>query len=85
MSEIQTLIKQFLTRLTFQTLLKSPALTSQGSQLIMNYDEHELNNTFKFGVIYQTFGQVSDTHFHPYNPYTQIQVSDLSIVTIVWI
>lgn len=51
----------------------------------MNYDEHELNNTFKFGVIYQKFGQVSETHFHPYNPYTQIQVSDLSIVTIVWI
>lgn len=24
------------------------------------YDEHEVNNTFKFGVIYQKFGQVSD-------------------------
>ncbi len=30
----------------------------QGSQLIVNYDEHELNNTFKFGVVYQKFGQV---------------------------
>lgn len=30
----------------------------QGSQLIVNYDEHELNNTFKFGVIYQKFRQV---------------------------
>lgn len=30
----------------------------QASQLIVNYDEHELNNTFKFGVIYQRFGQV---------------------------
>ena len=25
----------------------------------MNYDEHEVNNTFKFGVVYQQFGQVS--------------------------
>uniref|UniRef100_A0A8C1IJ83 Rap1 GTPase-activating protein 2-like n=1 Tax=Cyprinus carpio TaxID=7962 RepID=A0A8C1IJ83_CYPCA len=32
----------------------------QGSQLIVNYDEHELNNTFKFGVIYQKFGQTSE-------------------------
>lgn len=30
----------------------------QASQLIVNYDEHEINNTFKFGVIYQRFGQV---------------------------
>lgn len=25
----------------------------------MAYDEHEVNNTFKFGVVYQKFGQVS--------------------------
>lgn len=31
----------------------------QGSQLIVAYDEHEVNNTFKFGVVYQKFGQVS--------------------------
>lgn len=30
----------------------------QGSQLIVAYDEHEVNNTFKFGAIYQRFGQV---------------------------
>uniref|UniRef100_A0A3Q3J3F8 Rap-GAP domain-containing protein n=1 Tax=Monopterus albus TaxID=43700 RepID=A0A3Q3J3F8_MONAL len=30
------------------------------SQLIVAYDEHEVNNTFKFGVIYQRFGQVSE-------------------------
>uniref|UniRef100_A0A8C1X8X8 RAP1 GTPase activating protein 2b n=1 Tax=Cyprinus carpio TaxID=7962 RepID=A0A8C1X8X8_CYPCA len=36
----------------------SPVLYPRGSQLIVNYDEHELNNTFKFGVIYQKFGQV---------------------------
>lgn len=30
----------------------------QASQLIVAYDEHEVNNTFKFGVIHQKFGQV---------------------------
>uniref|UniRef100_A0A8C1SZ41 RAP1 GTPase activating protein 2b n=1 Tax=Cyprinus carpio TaxID=7962 RepID=A0A8C1SZ41_CYPCA len=38
----------------------SPVLYPKGSQLIVNYDEHELNNTFKFGVIYQKFGQTSE-------------------------
>lgn len=30
----------------------------QASQLVVAYDEHEVNNTLKFGVIYQKFGQV---------------------------
>ncbi|XP_019119259.1 rap1 GTPase-activating protein 2 isoform X2 [Larimichthys crocea] len=38
----------------------SPVLYPKASQLIVNYDEHEINNTFKFGVIYQRFGQVSE-------------------------
>ncbi|XP_044077244.1 rap1 GTPase-activating protein 2-like isoform X7 [Siniperca chuatsi] len=38
----------------------SPVLYPKASQLILNYDEHEVNNTFKFGVIYQRFGQVSE-------------------------
>uniref|UniRef100_A0A3Q0S5L1 RAP1 GTPase activating protein 2a n=1 Tax=Amphilophus citrinellus TaxID=61819 RepID=A0A3Q0S5L1_AMPCI len=29
-------------------------------RLIVAYDEHEVNNTFKFGVIYQKFGQTSE-------------------------
>ncbi|XP_026090302.1 rap1 GTPase-activating protein 2-like isoform X2 [Carassius auratus] len=37
-----------------------PVLYPKGSQLIVNYDEHELNNTFKFGVVYQKFGQTSE-------------------------
>ncbi|KAG7281435.1 hypothetical protein CRUP_029884 [Coryphaenoides rupestris] len=37
----------------------SPSLYPRGSQLIVAYDEHELNNTFKFGVVYQKFGQTS--------------------------
>ncbi|CAF92942.1 unnamed protein product, partial [Tetraodon nigroviridis] len=38
----------------------SPVLYPKASQLIVSYDEHEVNNTFKFGVIYQKFGQVSE-------------------------
>ncbi|XP_070838369.1 rap1 GTPase-activating protein 2-like isoform X1 [Chaetodon trifascialis] len=38
----------------------SPVLYPKASQLIVSYDEHEVNNTFKFGVIYQRFGQVSE-------------------------
>lgn len=30
--------------------------------MIVSYDEHEVNNTFKFGVIYQKFRQVSNPH-----------------------
>lgn len=30
--------------------------------MIVSYDEHEVNNTFKFGVIYQKFRQVSCPH-----------------------
>lgn len=37
----------------------------QASQMIVSYDEHEVNNTFKFGVIYQKFRQVSDHKFSP--------------------
>lgn len=52
-----------------ETLFESTAFTSQGSQSILKYDEHELNNTYKFGVIYQKFGQVSDTYFLKFNQY----------------
>ncbi|KAK2827966.1 hypothetical protein Q5P01_019000 [Channa striata] len=38
----------------------SPVVYPKASQLIVNYDEHEVNNTFKFGVIYQRFGQVCE-------------------------
>ncbi|XP_036379093.1 rap1 GTPase-activating protein 2-like isoform X2 [Megalops cyprinoides] len=38
----------------------SPVLYPRGSQLIVSFDEHEVNNTFKFGVIYQKFGQTSE-------------------------
>lgn len=38
----------------------SPVLYPKASQLIVNFDEHEVNTTFKFGVVYQKFGQVSE-------------------------
>nr|XP_015223194.1 PREDICTED: rap1 GTPase-activating protein 2 isoform X5 [Lepisosteus oculatus] len=38
----------------------NPVLYPRASQLIVTYDEHEVNNTFKFGVIYQKFGQISE-------------------------
>nr|XP_046150616.1 rap1 GTPase-activating protein 2-like isoform X7 [Oncorhynchus gorbuscha] len=38
----------------------NPVLYPRGSQLIVGYDEHEVNNTFKFGIIYQKFGQTSE-------------------------
>ncbi|XP_075920730.1 uncharacterized protein LOC142923471 [Petromyzon marinus] len=37
----------------------SPILYPKASKLIVTYDEHVLSNNFKFGVIYQKFGQVS--------------------------
>ncbi|XP_054873338.1 rap1 GTPase-activating protein 2-like isoform X2 [Amphiprion ocellaris] len=38
----------------------TPVLYPKASRLIVNYDEHDVNNTFKFGVIYQRFGQMSE-------------------------
>ncbi|XP_040279421.1 rap1 GTPase-activating protein 2 isoform X5 [Bufo bufo] len=35
----------------------NPVLYPKASQMIVAYDEHEINNTFKFGVIYQKFRQ----------------------------
>ncbi|XP_007435224.2 rap1 GTPase-activating protein 2 isoform X1 [Python bivittatus] len=37
-----------------------PVLYPKASQMIVSYDEHELNNTFKFGVIYQKFKQTQE-------------------------
>lgn len=36
--------------------------------MIVSYDEHDVNNTFKFGVIYQKARQVSTTHLY-WSPY----------------
>ncbi|XP_060115466.1 rap1 GTPase-activating protein 2 [Heteronotia binoei] len=38
----------------------SPVLYPKASQMIISYDEHEVNATFKFGVIYQKFKQTQE-------------------------
>ncbi|TNM84753.1 hypothetical protein fugu_008931 [Takifugu bimaculatus] len=65
--------KHFLGRLLCEEavgLRFSPVLYPKASQLIVNYDEHEVNNTFKFGVIYQRFGQVSEEELFSNNEET---------------
>ncbi|KAJ8912502.1 hypothetical protein NQ315_000678, partial [Exocentrus adspersus] len=37
-----------------------PVLHPKASQLIANYDEHVLVTNFKFGVLYQKFGQITE-------------------------
>ncbi|KAM6946764.1 rap1 GTPase-activating protein 1 isoform 2-T2 [Lycodopsis pacificus] len=37
-----------------------PVLYPKASQLIITFDEHVISNNFKFGVIYQKFGQTSE-------------------------
>uniref|UniRef100_A0A671PD52 RAP1 GTPase activating protein n=1 Tax=Sinocyclocheilus anshuiensis TaxID=1608454 RepID=A0A671PD52_9TELE len=44
---------------TFIILLKTSTLP-QASRLIVTFDEHVISNNFKFGVIYQKFGQTSE-------------------------
>ncbi len=38
----------------------SPVLCPKASELIVNYDEHVLVNSYKFGLIYQRHGQVTE-------------------------
>ncbi|VDM53100.1 unnamed protein product [Angiostrongylus costaricensis] len=38
----------------------TPVAFPSGSELIVQYDEHVLTNTYKFGVIYQRFGQICE-------------------------
>uniref|UniRef100_A0A6Q2YZV2 Rap-GAP domain-containing protein n=1 Tax=Esox lucius TaxID=8010 RepID=A0A6Q2YZV2_ESOLU len=52
----------------------------QASQLIVGYDEHEVNNTFKFGVIYQKFGQTSEEELFGNNEETPAFQEFLSIL-----
>uniref|UniRef100_A0A671WAH9 RAP1 GTPase activating protein 2a n=1 Tax=Sparus aurata TaxID=8175 RepID=A0A671WAH9_SPAAU len=52
----------------------------QGSQLIVAYDEHEVNNTFKFGLVYQKFGQTSEEELFGNNEETPAFKEFLSIL-----
>uniref|UniRef100_A0A8C1LXV9 RAP1 GTPase activating protein n=1 Tax=Cyprinus carpio TaxID=7962 RepID=A0A8C1LXV9_CYPCA len=40
-----------------------PVLYPKASRLIVTFDEHVISNNFKFGVIYQKFGQTSEEEF----------------------
>uniref|UniRef100_A0A8C7ZX53 RAP1 GTPase activating protein 2a n=1 Tax=Oryzias sinensis TaxID=183150 RepID=A0A8C7ZX53_9TELE len=51
-----------------------------GSRLIVAYDEHEVNNTFKFGVIYQKFGQTSEEELFGNNEETPAFKEFLSVL-----
>ncbi|KAK7076070.1 Rap1 GTPase-activating protein 1, partial [Halocaridina rubra] len=37
-----------------------PVVTPKGPDMIVNYDEHVLVNNFKFGLVYQKFGQTTE-------------------------
>ncbi|XP_055022810.1 rap1 GTPase-activating protein 2 isoform X1 [Boleophthalmus pectinirostris] len=58
----------------------NPVLYPKGSQLIVAYDEHEVNNTFKFGVIYQKFGQTSEEELFGNNEETPAFKEFLSVL-----
>uniref|UniRef100_A0A915Q2H9 Rap-GAP domain-containing protein n=1 Tax=Setaria digitata TaxID=48799 RepID=A0A915Q2H9_9BILA len=38
----------------------SPVAFPGGTEMILKYDEHVLTNTYKFGVVYQRFGQTTE-------------------------
>ncbi|XP_023817366.1 rap1 GTPase-activating protein 2 isoform X3 [Oryzias latipes] len=58
----------------------NPVLYPRGSRLIVAYDEHEVNNTFKFGVIYQKFGQTSEEELFGNNEETPAFKEFLSVL-----
>ncbi|XP_055799016.1 rap1 GTPase-activating protein 2b isoform X1 [Salvelinus fontinalis] len=58
----------------------SPVLYPKASQLIVSYDEHEVNTTFKFGVIYQRFGQVSEEELFRNSEETPAFIEFLSLL-----
>ncbi|XP_046719197.1 rap1 GTPase-activating protein 2a isoform X4 [Silurus meridionalis] len=58
----------------------NPVLYPRASQLIVGFDEHEVNNTFKFGVIYQKFGQTSEEELFGNNEETPAFTEFLSVL-----
>ncbi|XP_026790513.1 rap1 GTPase-activating protein 2a isoform X10 [Pangasianodon hypophthalmus] len=58
----------------------NPVLYPRASQLIVGFDEHEVNNTFKFGVIYQKFGQTSEEELFGNNEETPAFAEFLSVL-----
>uniref|UniRef100_A0A8B9H9T4 RAP1 GTPase activating protein 2a n=1 Tax=Astyanax mexicanus TaxID=7994 RepID=A0A8B9H9T4_ASTMX len=58
----------------------NPVLYPRGSHLIVSFDEHEVNNTFKFGMIYQKFGQTSEEELFGNNEETPAFAEFLSVL-----
>ncbi|XP_054856946.1 rap1 GTPase-activating protein 2 isoform X4 [Eublepharis macularius] len=58
----------------------SPVLYPKASQMIVSYDEHEVNNTFKFGVIYQKFKQTQEEELFGNNEESPAFKSFLSLL-----
>ncbi|KTF75450.1 hypothetical protein cypCar_00038655, partial [Cyprinus carpio] len=58
----------------------NPVLYPRASQLIVSFDEHEVNNTFKFGVIYQKFGQTTEEELFGNNEETPAFTEFLSVL-----
>ncbi|XP_056612292.1 rap1 GTPase-activating protein 2a isoform X1 [Triplophysa dalaica] len=58
----------------------NPVLYPRASQMMVAFDEHEVNNTFKFGVIYQKFGQTSEEELFRNNEETPAFAEFLSVL-----
>uniref|UniRef100_A0A673HI76 Rap-GAP domain-containing protein n=1 Tax=Sinocyclocheilus rhinocerous TaxID=307959 RepID=A0A673HI76_9TELE len=58
----------------------NPVLYPRASQMIVSFDEHEVNNTFKFGVIYQKFGQTTEERLFGNNEETPAFTEFLSVL-----
>ncbi|XP_055004996.1 rap1 GTPase-activating protein 2-like [Boleophthalmus pectinirostris] len=57
-----------------------PVLFPKASELIVNFDEHEVNSTFKFGVILQRFGQVTEEELFSNTEETEAFKEFLSLI-----
>uniref|UniRef100_A0ABM5EMF4 Rap1 GTPase-activating protein 2 isoform X2 n=2 Tax=Pogona vitticeps TaxID=103695 RepID=A0ABM5EMF4_9SAUR len=58
----------------------NPVLYPKASQMIVSYDEHEVNNTFKFGVIYQKFKQTQEEELFGNNEESPVFKSFLNLL-----
>uniref|UniRef100_A0A672N1X8 Rap-GAP domain-containing protein n=1 Tax=Sinocyclocheilus grahami TaxID=75366 RepID=A0A672N1X8_SINGR len=69
-------------RIPLEGLLHLPSVPqiAKASQMIVSFDEHEVNNTFKFGVIYQKFGQTTEERLFGNNEETPAFTEFLSVL-----
>ncbi|KAI4791214.1 hypothetical protein KUCAC02_034143, partial [Chaenocephalus aceratus] len=79
---IRSRMKSVYHRLSLSELPEIPSVPelAKASQLIVNFDEHEVKNTFKFGIVYQSFGQVSEEELFRNNEETPAFSEFLSLL-----